>query len=282
VLAVDPDAGWHVSGDGRRLSDLVLVMRENVVQPAGVQVELVAEIPQRHGRALEVPSRKADAPPRRVPGERAARLRLLPQREVGRVVLVGIGIAAVPRAEPVEAVAGEAPVTLETRDVVVQRSVAGRVGQAEILQLLGEGDHLGHVLGGAREDVCRQDVHERFVVVESGLVMGGELSRAAAFELGLHQDAIAAVVVVLVAHVADVGDVLDVADGDPVVQQRAADEVGEHERSKVAQVRVAVDRRAARVHAHRRAVDRLDRLEPSCKSVAKPKRHRASTVPSGA
>jgi len=44
------------------LGRLVLVVREEQVDTAGVQVELLAEVRHRHRRALDVPARPARAP----------------------------------------------------------------------------------------------------------------------------------------------------------------------------------------------------------------------------
>ena len=98
------------------------------------------------------------------------------------------------------------------------------------------------------EDVGRQDVHERGVGVEGRLVRVGDLLRGLVLETGGDEHPVLAAVEALVAEVADVGDVLDLEDVDAVVEDRPADEVGEHERPEVADVRVAVDGRAAGVH----------------------------------
>ncbi len=45
-----------------RLRDLVLVVGEFQVDPAGVDVEALAEVLEAHGRALDVPAGEAVAP----------------------------------------------------------------------------------------------------------------------------------------------------------------------------------------------------------------------------
>jgi hypothetical protein len=85
---VQPVPRERVAGAGR-LGDLVLVVREHQVEPAGVQVELLAEVVDRHRRALDVPARPAGSPRRR-PG-RLPGLGGLPEREVERVAL-GAGV----------------------------------------------------------------------------------------------------------------------------------------------------------------------------------------------
>jgi hypothetical protein len=66
------------------LGNFVLVVGEDEVEAAAVQVDLLAEVPQRHRRALNVPARPAGAPGA-IPGG-LARLRALPEREVHRVL----------------------------------------------------------------------------------------------------------------------------------------------------------------------------------------------------
>src|SRR5881296_3807394 len=63
-LAVYPDAGERLAGGRFGLGDLVLVMRENQVDAAGVDVERLAaaalpDLLERHRRALQMPARPA-------------------------------------------------------------------------------------------------------------------------------------------------------------------------------------------------------------------------------
>ena len=74
-----------------------------------------------------------------------------------------------------------------------------------------------------------------------------------------------AVVGVVVADVADVGDVHDLRDLVAAQLEPAPQDVGEQEGAEVADVRPAVDRRAAVVHAH---PGRRDRLEGSLRRVS--------------
>src|SRR6478609_8377374 len=71
-----------------RLGDLVLMVREDEVDAAAMDVESLAEMLPRHGRAFDVPAR---TPRRRDAGRRRPRrlagLRRLPQHEIHRVAL---------------------------------------------------------------------------------------------------------------------------------------------------------------------------------------------------
>ena len=105
ILDVHPEARERLARRALALRDLVLVMREDQVDAAGVDVDRrLAEQPQRHRRALEMPA----GPARRiddVPG-RLARLGRLPQHEVARVffrVVVGVDARARLHAVVIEA-----------------------------------------------------------------------------------------------------------------------------------------------------------------------------------
>ena len=131
------------------------------------------------------------------------------------------------------------------------------------------------MLGGAREDVGRQDVHGSLVGVEGRLVGRGDLGRRLVLETGRDEHPVLAAVESLVAEVADVGDVLHVEDGDAVVQQRSADEVGEEVAPQVPDVGVPVHGRAAGVHAHPPGLDRFDRPDRAAQGVAQAQGHPA-------
>ena len=145
----------------------------------------------------------------------------------------------------------------------------------EVLELLGQLDHLGDVLGRAREDVRRQDVHERLVGVEGGLVGVGDLGRRLVLEAGLDEHPVLAAVEASSRRWPDVGDVLDVEHIDAVVQQHAPDEVGEEVGPQVADVGEAVHGRAAGVHPDAARLERLDGLDGSGEGVAETQWHGA-------
>src|SRR5690606_16212143 len=67
--------------------DFALVMWEDVVDAAAVNVERLAQILSRHGRTLDVPAGETFAP-RAVPAQNVLRLGALPQCEVERVALL--------------------------------------------------------------------------------------------------------------------------------------------------------------------------------------------------
>jgi hypothetical protein len=83
---VHPVAGEGLAGVRLGLRDLVLVMREDQVVAAAVDVDLFAQELHAHGRAFDVPARPALAPGA-LPA-RLARLRSLPEGEVALLQLL--------------------------------------------------------------------------------------------------------------------------------------------------------------------------------------------------
>ena len=155
------------------------------------------------------------------------------------------------------------------------------VGVVEILEGLGERQHLRDVLGRAREDVRGQDVDGRLIGVECSLVGVGDLGRRLVLETGRHEHRVLAAVEALVAQVADVGDVLDVEHVDPVVEEGPPDQVRQQVAAQVPDVRVAIDGRAARVHADAAGLERFDRFDPTCQGIPESEGHRPTMLPTG-
>src|SRR5439155_6249991 len=85
---VDPVPGELFPGRRAGLGDLILMVREDEVLAAPMDVERVAEVLDRHGGAFEVPARTSGTPRTRPRG--FTRLRGLPQREVHRAALARI------------------------------------------------------------------------------------------------------------------------------------------------------------------------------------------------
>ena len=145
-----------------RLRDLVLVVREDEVEPAAVDLERRPEVLLGHRRALDVPT-GSTAPPRRVPPRVLVLLVPLPEREVARALLqrgllfllgrIAHGVFVEPARE--QAVVGKA---VDTEVDVA----AGRVREVELDQLLDQRDDLGNrlrrlrlVVGAAQAEVLR-------------------------------------------------------------------------------------------------------------------------------
>ena len=110
MLAVAPDAHEALAGRGLRLRDLVLVVGEDVVDAAAVDVEALTEQGHAHRGALDVPARVSPAEAG-VPTDLVGTHRL-PEREVPDIflgVVVGVDPAARAGHEPFSARATEFP-----------------------------------------------------------------------------------------------------------------------------------------------------------------------------
>ena len=222
--------------------DLVLVVREDQVHPAAVNVERGPEVLGGHGRAFQAPAGPA---PGRLP-ERLPRLGRLPQREVTRVTL-GRGVVGVlGRPHLVKPLAGQGPVVRVGAHVEVHVP-GGRVGVAALDQAADQDDHLRDVPGGARLDIRRPAANGVVGPGERALVPFGHDPGRDALAFGGAQDL-----------VLDVGDVA--AEGDPVSAglEPADQDVEAHRRPQVADVRRRLHRGAAQIH---RRLPRRDRRE---------------------
>ena len=142
---VQPVAGEGITGRAG-LRYLVLMVREDEVQSAAVDIELRSQILLRHRRAFDVPS-GSTIPPRGGPGG-LTRLRALPHREVARIAL-RTGLRVVRGQHVVELLPAQRAVVRESADVEVDIPI-GRIAVAAIDEALHQLHHLGDVPRGAR------------------------------------------------------------------------------------------------------------------------------------
>ena len=150
--AVQPGLDERLAGRRLALGDLVLVVREDQVDAAGVDVERWPEVGHAHRGALDVPAGPPLADGRRP--RRLTGLRPLPQREVADVVLgVLVGLDAFADAKLLGVQPRQPAVCRPRGDAEEDRAVVGPVGVPALEQRPDEGDHLVDVLGGARQDV---------------------------------------------------------------------------------------------------------------------------------
>ena len=222
-----------------RLRDLVLVVREDQVEPAAVDLEHRPEVLLGHRRALDVPARPAAAP-RRVPPRVLALLVRLPEREVARILLqrrlLGL-LGRIARRLLVAVAAREPAVVGEARDAEVD--VAARPGRhgrvatsCSIIATISGIDSVafGSTSGRPRP---RPPVSSTYQ----------PLASAASFALAPGRGRVDLVV--------DVGDVLGERHLVAAALEPALEPHRDHERARVADVDALVDRRAAEVHPDR-------------------------------
>ena len=248
------------------LGDLVLMVREHQIDPAGVEIEVGTEVFPDHGRALEVPARTPLAPRRRPEVHAVLRLARLPQHEIGQAVLlvfvgIGPGVLSLPEIELALVEMGKLPVAGERRDLEVDRAVVRRVGVAFPDQGLDHRDLLRDVLDRARLDVRRQQPERIAVGVELLRPEGREILQRLPRRLRVADRL-----------VVDVGDVADMESPHPAGLQRAAEDVLEHEGPEVPDVRGTVNGGSAAVEPVGRAIQGAELLELAGQRVVKPHR----------
>ena len=212
-------------GEAFALCYLALVVREDVIDAAGVYVELIAEILDGHGGAFNVPAGEALSPGAG-PLDRPARLGGLPEREVARVVLEWVGIDP-HRFQQLGFVdvAGQLAVVREAGDLEVNVAI-DFVGVTRLDQLLDYLEHLLNVIGGLGEFVGGLDAQLILISPEALSVELGDLcGRLSLLDRG-GDDLVFTAFEHLLAHVADVCNVLDVNDVESLRGQDTPDPVG--------------------------------------------------------
>ena len=243
-------------------------MREDEVHSSAVYVEMLAQILAAHSRTLAVPAGESVAPGAR-PAHDMLRLGLLPQCEVGLVALLSHSVKLSAGVLHVVKVAARQYSVLMVfvvfRRVEVYASVA-LVGVAVVDYLLHQLLLLYDMARGVRLNAGRQHVEGGHGVMVAVGVILRNLHRLELFQAGLlHYLVLALVGVVL--KVAHVGDVAHVPYLIPKVLQVTEKHVKRYRGAGVAQVRVAVNGRAAHVHSNVWSVQRLEAFLPSRKCI---------------
>ena len=234
-----PVVGEHRRAvDAAGLGDLVLVVREDQVVAAPVDIDGHPQGGVDHRRALDMPAGPAGAPGA-VP-HRLAGLGRLPQHEVGGVTLVGGDLDPGAGDHVLHRPAGQLAVVGEAFDAE-QHMALGGVGAAVLDQPADHPLDIVDVSRGPGGEVGRQHPKRAHVgVVDGGEAVGDGADRHALRRGGG---------VDLVVHVGDVAGI-DHGLGAVDVAQHAKQQVEGHRRPTVADVGVGIDRRAADIHRH--------------------------------
>ena len=143
-------------------------------------------------------------------------------------------------------------------DIEIDRSVAD-IGVAGIEDGLDGLDLLDDVARGARLDGRRCDIQQTHGLVVAEGVGFNDFHRLQLFQAGFLRDLVLAFVRIVL-QVADVRDVADIADLVAQVAQQALQHVIGHARTGMAEVGVAVNGRAADIHAGVTGMDRNEKL----------------------
>ena len=241
---VHPVVHVRLAGGAAGLGDFVLVVREEQILAAAVDIKGFAQIGGAHGGAFDMPTGTAHAPGA-FPSGFAGLLRL-PESEVQRIFLLLIHADAGTGSQILQILAAEAAIVFKGLDAVVHIAVAF-IGQTLIHQLLDHSDDLGHMLGGAGmhrggTNAQRLGIHEVFtnVLFRNG-GHGGVFLVGAADHL-----------------VVDVGEVLHKSDFVALVLKVAAQHIEHDERTGVADVEIVIHGGAAGIDAHFALMDGLE------------------------
>ncbi len=217
------------------LGDFVLVVGENQILAATMDVEGLAEILHAHGRTFDMPAGPAGSPGG-FPGGLAG-LGRLPQGEVHRVALLLAGSDAGAGPHFVHVALGQFEVAGELlhREVDV---AAGGIGHPPGDEALDDGDDLGDVLGGLGLATRQIEAESGHILVEGADEFLGQGVTVDPPLVGPVDD--------LVVDVGVVADVVDLVTGKPEI---AVDDVEDDIGAGVADMAVVVHGHATDVHA---------------------------------
>ena len=246
VLAVDPVVDMDAVKSPLALGDFILVVGENVIHAAGMQVKPLPQILAGHGGTFDMPTGKALAPgtgPLHIP----ARLRGFPQGKIPGIAFQGVGFGPHPFQQIAAEVAGQAAVLGKLRHRKIDIA-AGLVCVALGQQPPHHINHLRDVLRSPGIDVGRQDVDPGLVPMKAVGVELGDFLNGLALGQGGQNHLVAAGFDQFLAHMPHVGDVLDLIDRHAAGFQRPPNPVGHHIGAEVADMGVAIDRGAAGIH----------------------------------
>ena len=233
---VHPGPGELIVPSAPGLGGLVLVVREDEVLAAAVDVDRGAQVVVDHRAAFGVPARAAVAPGRGPGG--LAGFGGFPEGEVERVALVGVLLHTGAHAQLVHVAAREHAVAVVGAHGEIDIARVDHIGMALVDQDL---DHLLHgvdLAGGARADVRVEHAQAVHLLDEGLRELVGHLGGGAALLVGAVDD--------LVVHI---GQVLGEGDLVALIGEVAADHVEGQEGAAVADMDLVVDRGAAHIHA---------------------------------
>ena len=248
-----PSPDEFLARGGLGLRDLVLVVREEVVDAARVQIERFAQILHGHGRAFNVPA-GTPASPRRIPAHGAVGiLPRLPEREVADVLLV-IFVRRAPRAGllVVEVDVRELAVAGELAHGEIHGSVLALVGHALFDQLRDKVDHFRDMIGRGGIDFGRLDVELLQVGEERVLVRFRVVGKRHAGGVGAADRL-----------VVDVGEVHHLTNLHAVELHNATQHILEGVGAEIADMGEVIDRRSAGVQTDRVVGERRERFHPA-------------------
>ena len=266
---VDPEPDERPIPRRLALGQLRLMMREDEVSSAAVNVERQSQMALRHRRALEMPSRST-------PAEWARKGRPVghaaPQREIegmalARIVEPRVVLGGEDLPHPGRRETRERSVPGEASHVVVEAAAGEPVGVPRPQEPTGERAHCRDLSRGVRHDVGRPPSEGPHVGEKAALLAPGQRPPRLPIAGRALQD-----------RFVDVGDVLDVADPTARGLQVTDEHVEHQERAGVTEVCRVIGRDAAHVEPHRPSARSEDPTASSAGVVEAQHRRWASRV----
>ncbi len=229
------DEGLH-PGVAFRLRNLILVVGENQVLPAAMDVQSLSQVFQGHGTTLNMPARSA-LPPGAIPGWLPG-LSCLPQDKVHRVLFcftrVNAGTGFHLLQGPVRKLAVIGHLPHPEIDATL-----GRISIAFLHEPLHKFNNLRYCISRPRRFVRRHDIQSFHVFLKTGSVLLRQLPRRNAQSVRPVDNL-----------VINIGDILDRLDLIALVLQIAADDIKDDVAHGVANMALVVGGDPADIHPH--------------------------------
>ena len=247
-FVVQPIVYPFFAGRAFRLRDFVRVMNGYMVDAAGVNVEMIAEVFHAHRRALNVPAGIA-FPPGAFPRQCLIfEFRFCkPQHEIVGIAFIFIDADSRSGFLIVEAEVCKLSVIGIRGHVVIEVS-AGHIGMTVRFDTLYQFDHIGNVIGRFAHDVGTTDI-ERIQIFKKRIRIKLRDFEYRLMALFRRLDDFIFARIVVARKVPDIGDVHDVLFIVAEVGKRAIEYVEKHICAQVSDVRVIIHRRTAAVKA---------------------------------
>ncbi len=222
-----------------RLGDLILMMREDQVFTARVDINLISQIPFAHDRALDMPARTSFTPGR-FP-ERLPFLLRLPQHEIQRILLLLLaghqqGTAAA--AQIVQILVREFTILAKTPGLKIHRAVLPHIGMILVDQRLDHLDHAPDLLRRLRMRGGRLHVQGLHVLSALLDIALGDHGRIHPFLIRLLDD--------LIIHIGKIGNIVDRIS---LMFHVTSGRVKNDHRPRIPDMNQVIHRRPAHIHA---------------------------------
>ena len=255
VTVVHPVPGKGLAGRALGLRNFVLMVGEDQIHAAAVNIKGLAQIFHAHRRALDMPAGATHAPGALPCG--LAGLLTLPERKIHWVALDVADLDASAGFQVIQILTGQLAVVIAPcLRIKIHVAVVRAIRQPLVFQLLNQRDNVPDVLRSARMHVGALHA-QRLRVLE---ILGNVL-----LSDGFHRGAL---LVGAADHlIIDIGEILH--EGHVIAQMRkkAAQRIEDHERARVADMEIIVNRWAAGIDTHMAFPDRHKRLLFAAKRI---------------